>query len=78
MKYVFLVYGANMTSELVGYANSDHGGDLLKRRSQTCYIFTLFGCAINRKSILQDITSLSITESEYMSIMEGVKEEIWL
>ena len=46
--------------------------------SHTCYVFTLFRCAIGRKSTLQDIVAFSITEYEYMFMTEGTKEEIWL
>ena len=59
------------------HADSNYGGDLLKRRSRMCYIFTLFGCDISWKLTLQDTVALSTTESEYMSLMEGIKEEIW-
>ncbi|RVW14253.1 Retrovirus-related Pol polyprotein from transposon TNT 1-94 [Vitis vinifera] len=41
---VCLVYGnGDVSSGLVGFTDSDHGGDLMKRRSLTCYIFTLLG-----------------------------------
>ena len=45
---VCLVYRkGDMFDGLVGFTNSDHGEDLMKGRSLTCYIFTLFGCAIS-------------------------------
>ena len=62
----------------MGYVESDYGCDLLKDRSQTCYIFTLIGCAISYKSMLQDIVAFSTTESEYRSMKKEIKEEIWL
>ncbi|KAL6328777.1 hypothetical protein AAG906_003794 [Vitis piasezkii] len=74
---VCLVYGnGDVSSGLVGFTDSDHGGDLMKRRSLTCYIFTLFGCAISWRASLQ--IALSTTEAEYMSLTEGVKEGMWL
>ncbi|XP_027910403.1 uncharacterized protein LOC114169449 [Vigna unguiculata] len=51
----------------------DYGGDLVKRRSLTCYIFALYGCAISWKATLQLIIDLSSTEAEYMSLTEWVK-----
>ena len=33
--YVFLAYGANMKTDLVGYAKFDHRGDFLNHMSQT-------------------------------------------
>ncbi|RVW92548.1 Retrovirus-related Pol polyprotein from transposon TNT 1-94 [Vitis vinifera] len=69
---VCLVYGnGDVSSGLVGFTDSDHGGDLMKRRSLTCYIFTLFGCAISWRASLQPTVALSTTEAEYMSLTEG-------
>ncbi|RVW32428.1 Retrovirus-related Pol polyprotein from transposon TNT 1-94 [Vitis vinifera] len=60
---VCLVYGnGDVSSGLVGFTDSDHGGDLMKRRSLTCYIFTLFGCAISWRASLQPTVVLSTTE----------------
>nr|GEV25340.1 retrotransposon protein, putative, Ty1-copia subclass [Tanacetum cinerariifolium] len=43
---ICLVYDGNgYGNGLVGYEDTDYGGDLVKRRSLTCFIFTLFGCA---------------------------------
>ncbi len=76
---VCLVYGTDgFAGGLVGYTDSDYGGDLMRRRSLTCYIFTLYGCAVSWKATLQSTVALSTTEAEYMSLTEGVKEAIWL
>ena len=57
---VCLVYeNGNVSSGLVGFTDSDHGGDLMKRRSLTYYIFTLFGCAISWRASLQSTIALS-------------------
>ncbi|GJZ93814.1 retrovirus-related pol polyprotein from transposon TNT 1-94 [Tanacetum coccineum] len=72
---ICLVYdGKGHGNGLIGYADSNYDGDLLKRRSLTCFIFTLFGCAISWKSTLQPTVALSTTEVEYMSMTEGIKE----
>ena len=72
-----LVYeNGNVSSGLVGFTNFDHGGDLMKRRSLTCYIFTLFRCAISWRASLQPIVALSTIEVEYLSLTEGVKESM--
>ena len=76
MSNLCLIYGS--TSDIVGYIDSNYGGDLLRRRSLTCYIFTLFGYAISWKTTLQSTVALSTTEDKYMSLIEGVKEGIWL
>ena len=78
-KNVCLVYGSNGTDGgLVGYTDSIYGGDFLRRRSLTCYIYTLYGCAVSWKATLQHTVALSTTEAEYMSLTEGVKEGMWL
>ncbi|WVZ62982.1 hypothetical protein U9M48_012667 [Paspalum notatum var. saurae] len=62
----------------VGYVDSDHAGDLDKRRSLTGYVFTVGGCAVSWKACLQATVALSTTEAEYMAISEACKEAIWL
>ncbi|KAH9767170.1 hypothetical protein KPL71_011175 [Citrus sinensis] len=64
--------------KLVGYVDSDFAGDLDKRRSQTCFIFTLGGCTVNWKATLQSVVALSTTEAEYTAAAEAFKEAIWL
>jgi hypothetical protein len=66
------------TDDVVGYVDSDYGGDLDRRRSLSGYIFTLCNSAISWKATLQSIAALSTTEAEYISATEGVKEAIWL
>lgn len=67
-----------MSDSVVGFVDSDYAGDLDRRRSQTGYVFTLCGGAINWKATLQGVVALSTTEAEYMAITESVKEAIWL
>jgi len=63
---------------LYGYVDSDYAGDLDRRRSLTCYLFILRGCAVSWKATLQATVALSTTEAEYMAISEAVKEAIWV
>ena len=53
-----------------------YAGDLDKRRSTTGYVFTLVGAPMSWKSTLQSTIALSITEAEYMSLTEVVKEAL--
>lgn len=76
---ICLVYGAiTLNSDMVGHAYSDHDGDLVKRISLTCYIFTLFRCAISWKSTLKAIIGLSTIKTWHMSMLGGIKGCIWL
>lgn len=64
--------------DVVGFVDSDYGGDLDRRRSLSGYIFNLCSSAISWKSSLQSIAALSTTEAEYIAATEGVKEATWL
>jgi hypothetical protein len=63
---------------LVGYVDSDYAADLDKRRSLTCYVSTVGGCAVSWKATLQDVPAQSTTEAEYMAINKACKEAVWL
>ena len=73
-----LVFDKTTTNDVVGFVDSDYGGDLNRRRSLSGYIFTLCNGAISWKATLQSIAALSTTEAEYIAATEGVKEALWL
>ena len=60
------------------YVDSDYARDLDKRRSLIGYVFIIGGYAINWKATLQSIVAFSTTEAEYMVVIEGCKEALWL
>lgn len=66
------------TSNIVGYSDSDYGGDSDSRRSTTAYLFTLFGLALAWHSGLQKTVALSSCEAEYMAYTEAIKEQIYI
>ena len=63
---------------MVGYCDSDFGGDLDKRRSLSGYVFIVGGNIISWKSSLQHIGALSSAEAKYIALIEVVKEALWL
>ncbi|XP_042009185.1 secreted RxLR effector protein 161-like [Salvia splendens] len=63
---------------LMGFCDSDDAANLDTRRSQTGYIFTLYGSTVCWKSSLQNVVALSTTEAEYMALTSAVKESKWL
>ncbi|MCO5563946.1 hypothetical protein L7F22_017598 [Adiantum nelumboides] len=63
---------------VVGYTDADYAGDLDKRRSTSGYLYTFAGGAISWFSRLQFCTTLSTTETEYVSASNACKEAIWL
>ena len=75
-----MLYGGADESESVatGYVDSDYAGSLDTRKSQTGYVFTVFGSAISWKANLQAVVALSTTEAEFMAVTEAVKEALWL
>ena len=42
------------------------------------YVFTVAECVISWKAELQDTIVLSITEAEYIVVVEASKEALWL
>lgn len=63
---------------LAGFVDSDYAANLDTRKSQSGYIFYLYGATISWKSCLQSVVALSTTEAEYIAITEAVKEGEWL
>ena len=61
-----------------GFCDSDFASDLDKRRSILGYVFMVGGNTINWRSSLQSVVALSMTEAEYMALVEAVKEGMWL
>ena len=61
-----------------GYSDSDFGGDLDRRRSTTGFVFRVGGNTVSWKSGLQQVVALSMTEAEYISLVEAIKEGLWL
>ena len=71
--------GANTKSDaLIGFCDSDFAGSIDTIKSQSGYIFTMYGAAVSWKSGLQNLVALSITEAEYIALTSAVKESFWL
>ena len=60
-----------MRDSVIGFVDSDYGGDLDNSRSTTRYVFTLAGAPICWRSV-QPIVAMSTTEDEYMALGEAV------
>ncbi|CAM6086082.1 unnamed protein product [Calypogeia fissa] len=63
---------------IIGYVDSDYGGDLDHRKSTSGYTFTLAGGCVSWRSTKQKCISQSSTEAEYVAAAEATKEAIWL
>ncbi|XP_042051319.1 secreted RxLR effector protein 161-like [Salvia splendens] len=64
--------------KLIGYVDSNYANDRDKRKSTTSNVFTVCRSCMSLKSQLQHIVALSTTESEYIAIIEVMKEVVWL
>lgn len=63
---------------LVGYSDSDWGGDKATGRSTSAYVFMLGGACVSWASVLQKTVALSSAEAELMASTEAAKEAIYL
>ncbi|GAB2289900.1 hypothetical protein Dimus_038074 [Dionaea muscipula] len=63
---------------LIGYSDSDWGGDADCKRSTTGFLFCYGGIAFTWVSKLQPIVTLSYSESEYVAAASSVIHCLWL
>ena len=68
----------NKEACVLGYTDADYAGDMDKRRSTSGYVFIFTGGDVSWRSRLQNCTSMSTIESEYIAASEACKEAIWL
>jgi len=72
-----LCYGRG-DAAITRYVDFDYVGCMDTRRSTTGWIFKFAGSAISWRSVLQNCTSISTAEAEYVATSEACKEAIWL
>lgn len=79
-KDMVLVYGGNPAAELkvTGYCDAGFQTDKDDMKSQSGYVFTLNGGAVDWKSKKQTTTAMSATESEYIAASEAAMEAVWI
>ena len=73
-----ILFGPNKKIGLVGYTDSDFVGCVDSRKSTTGYCFKFGNGAISWKSKLQECTTTSTTEVEYVATSDAGKEALWL
>ena len=73
-----ILFDQRVSTEDVGYVDSDYAGDLDSRKSMTGYVFRFASGPICQKSTLQDVVALSTTEAKYMAMTKARKEAVWL
>ncbi|WVZ50304.1 hypothetical protein U9M48_001570 [Paspalum notatum var. saurae] len=65
-------------ANLIGYSDSDMGGNIDGRRSMSGMLFFLGGCAIAWQSMKQRIVALSTCEAEYVAAAAACCQAVWL
>ncbi|KAE8684274.1 hypothetical protein F3Y22_tig00111146pilonHSYRG00032 [Hibiscus syriacus] len=73
-----LFYLVSNDYKLVGYSDSDWGGDIDNRRSTTGFVFFMGDIAFTWMSKKQPIVTLSTCEAEYVAATSCVFHAIWL
>ena len=64
--------------ELIGYYDSDFAGDYDTRKSTYSYLFKFNNSPISWKTKRQSTIALSITEAEFNSLEQAIREATWL
>ena len=67
-----------VNQNVLGYTDSDWGGDTIARKSTSGYLFLLNGNVISWVSMQQKTVALSSCEAEYMAYREAIKESTYL
>ncbi|GJY09213.1 hypothetical protein Tco_0377398 [Tanacetum coccineum] len=71
-------YPKGTNTETVVYADSDHAGDYVDRKS-TSGICTFVGCCLTSWfSKKQTALAISITEAEYVSVGKACQQAVWM
>lgn len=65
-------------NSIQGFADADHGGNLIDRKSYSGNVFLMAKGAISWQSSKQGSIALSTAEAEYVSLSEAAKEAIFL
>ena len=73
-----LFYTQCADSRLVGYTDSDYGGDLDKRKSTSGYMFNIGSATFSWSSKKQSVVALSSCEAEYIAASTCACQAIWL
>ncbi|KAH9650283.1 hypothetical protein KPL70_026315 [Citrus sinensis] len=73
-----LLYSFSNDYKLVGYSESDWGGDVDDRKSTTRFVFFMGDTAFTWMSKKQPIVTLSTCEAEYVAAISSVCHAIWL
>lgn len=72
-----ITYDGSHGLELEAYCDADYAASE-GRKSMMAFLFKLAGAAVSWMSKLEPTVAISSTESEYMALLQAVKESIWI
>ncbi|KAL5568196.1 hypothetical protein UlMin_024771 [Ulmus minor] len=73
-----LLYSVSNNYKLVGYTDSDCGGDIDDRKSTSGFVFFMGDTAFTWMSKKQPIVTLSSCEAEYVAATSCICHAVWL
>ena len=73
-----ITYSGQSEPYILGYCDSDWGGDVIGRKSTSAYYFSFGRSPISWASQLQKTVALFSYEAEYMALKEAIKEYLYL
>ena len=73
-----LLYKKSSSNELIGFSDTDWGGDVKDFRSTSGYCFEIGGTIVSWRSKKQSCVALSAAEAEYMALSSAAQEAVWL
>ena len=73
-----LYYTVSNDYKLLGYSDSDWGGDIDDRKSTSGFVFYIGDTAFTWMSKIQSIVTISTCEAEYVAATSCVCHAIWL
>ena len=73
-----ITYSGQSEPYILGYCDSDWGGDVIGRKSTSAYYFSFGRSPISWASQLQKTVALSSCEAEYIALKEAIKEYLYL
>ena len=63
---------------VIGYSDSDHGGDIDTSKSTSGILFFLGKCLVSWQSVKQQVVALSSCEAEYIAASTASTQALWL
>ena len=75
---MFLVYGSDKELVVNGYVDASFDTDPDDTKSQTGYVFILYGGAVSWCSSKQSVVAGSTCEAEYIAASEAANEGVWM